>query len=534
MTPLTCPVGRARRAWVLAMALAAPALAAPPTNDNFAAALALAGLTGSTAGDLTDATLEHGEKGSGRGSNSVWWSWQAPVAGWYAFDTSGSSCDTMLGVWQGTNVATLSMAGTNDNELGTWSLVAFEASTAKPYYLQVSGTTPADTGAVALRWSPLVLVNQSVTTSETHTVWFDRSGFALSQPLYTVTTQRVWMNTDNYLFSRSSVSVPSMSSATLTHPSGKALFTLQPFQKAPRSPRIVMFRDASVLLRGSATQGTQLAVNGMGATNFVAGAALVIISNFHNALALERGVYVTLTNGAGGMGALFAKGTLARVQWEFPIAPGAFAALFDSGCTLHTNAVGGALTCTIARKGRETGAAVIPLPASGTIHVLGNSKGSVLSWVKTGATNGPLTLMSAKAEQLFTGFVPQQGPLFSQCLFDSRRMVFVYGTPGTNADVAVYTAKAPPAHIGTVTVPHFNRVLFDDANLLTVSTVTGITTVVSYQPTLKEKWACDAPGSFFGAYGGGVFATRVTTPSNDVYRVYASGAQIAKYTYTRK
>lgn len=525
---------RARWLCALAITLAALGYAAPPTNDNFAAALALAGFAGSTAGDLTDATIEPGERGAGRGSNTVWWSWRAPLAGWYAFDTSGSSCDTMLGVWQGTNVATLTMIGTNDNELGTWSLVAFEASTANPYYVQISGTKVTDTGAVALRWSPLVLVNQSVSTSEVHSVWFDRSGLALSQPLFTVATQRVWMKNDNYIFSRSSVSVPSISAATLTYPSGTNIFTLQSFQRAPRSPRIVSFRDSLVLLRGSAPQGTQLTVNGLTTAGFIAGTSLSIVSNFHGVVAQDRGVYVTLTNGAGGMGVLFTSYKLGQALWSLPIVKGAFAGLFDSGFTMHTNVAAGALTCSIARKGRETGAAVIPLPAAGTIQVLGSALGSVLTWIKTGATNGPMSLVSAKSEQVFTDFVPQNGPLFSQCLFDGSRMIFVYGTPGTNVTLSVYTTKAPPVHVGTLNVPHFNRVVFDKADVLTVSTVTGVTTVASYQKKLNKKWECVALGSFYHAYGGGVFATRVTTPSNDVYRLFAADKQIGQYTYPRR
>lgn len=536
MTTLTRSLRRARGACVLAVALAGLAPAAPPTNDNFAAALALTGLAGTTAGDLTDATLEAGEKGAGRGSNSVWWSWKAPLAGWYAFDTSGSSCDTMLGVWQGTNVATLTMIGTNDNELGTSSLVPFEAPSSAVYYVQVSGTSVSDTGPISLRWYPLVTVNQVLSTSEVHTVWIDPSGLALSQPLYTVTTQRVWLTPDGYVFSRKSTSVPSLSGATVTHASGKALFTLQPFQKPPKSARIATYRSGFVLLRGSASpSGSQLTINGAGATNFVAGPSLVIPSNFHAVVALDKGLYVVLTNGAGATGAQFLpKYKLTRPGWLVPLAQGAFAGLFDSGFTFHTNVAAGALACSIARKGRETGAAVIPLPTSGTIQVLGSALGSVLSWVKTGATNGPLSLVSAKSQQIFTGFVPQYGLLFSQCLFDGQRMVFVYGTQGTNAEVSVYTTKAPPVHVGTLTVPHFNQVLLDKNNLLTVSTVTGVTTVISYQKKLKKNWECVAPGSFYHAYGGGVFATRVTTPSNDVYRVFAADKQIGKYTYPRK
>lgn len=526
--------------WLCGLALplgvGVPRATAAPLNDNFANAIAVSSLRGETTGDLAGATVEPGEKGTGLGSNSVWWLWKVPLAGWYAFDTYGSDCDAVLGVWQGSNVATLTMIGTNDNELGTWSLVPFEAVSSAVYYAQVSGKTLSDTGAVKLRWYPLATINQVHSTSEVHTVWFDRSGLALSQPLYTVTIQRVWLTPDNYVLTRRATSVPSISSATLTHWSGRALFTLQPFQRAPRSPRIVTFRDGFVLLRGTASpSGTQLTINGASTTNFAAGASLVIRSNFHSAVALDRGLYVVLTNGADAMGAAFFAGyKLTRRGWEVPVTPGAFAGLFDTGFTMHTNVAAGTLTCTIARKGKETASIALPLPTSGSIQLLGSCKGSVLTWVKRGATNGPMSLTSAKGVSLFSDFAPQEGPLFSQCLFDGGRILFVYGTVGTNATISVYTTKAPPQRVGAVTVPHFRQVLFDRADLLTVGTVTGVTTVTCYQKKLKPKWSCEAPGTFFGAYGGGVFATRETTPSNDVYRLYARDTAIGTYTFTRK
>ncbi|MCX7847295.1 MAG: hypothetical protein N2595_04620 [bacterium] len=521
---------------VVGTALAVQVAVGGPVNDMFTNALALSGLRGETTGDLSGATVEHGEKGTGQGSNSVWWLWRVPFAGWYAVDTSGSSCDTVLGVWQGSNVATLTMIGTNDNEVGTWSLVPFEAVSAAVYYVQVSGKTTNDQGSIAVRWYPLAVVNQVMSTSEVHTVWLNREGWALSQPLYTVTTQRVWFTPDGYVVTRRFTSVPSLSSATVTYPNGKALFTLQPFQRGPRSPRVVTFESGYVMLRGGATpSGTQLTLNGVGSTSFVAGVSLVIASNFNAVVPLGRGVYITLTNGARGMGVRWSSYALWKKGWEIPIADGAFAGLFDTGFTMHTNVTAGALTCSIARKGRETAAVVVPLPSSGAVQVLGSAKGSVLTWVKRGATNGPMTLTTAKGEEVFSSFAPQEGPLFHQCLFDGTRMAFVYGTQGTSATVSVYgVGKSAPVSIGQITVPHFNRVLFDGMDLLTVSSVTGVTTVACYGKQLQGSWVCEARGGFFSVQGGGVFATRETTPSNDVYRVYMRDVEIGNHTFPRR
>ena len=54
-----------------------------PANDDLADAVALAGAEGRVAGSLRLATLERGETGGGLGS--LWWTWEAPAAGWYRF-----------------------------------------------------------------------------------------------------------------------------------------------------------------------------------------------------------------------------------------------------------------------------------------------------------------------------------------------------------------------------------------------------------------------------------------------------------------
>ena len=57
---------------------AAPALAAPPPNDNFASAEAITGTTASLSGTTVQATLEAGEPNHFAGNGSVWYSWTPP------------------------------------------------------------------------------------------------------------------------------------------------------------------------------------------------------------------------------------------------------------------------------------------------------------------------------------------------------------------------------------------------------------------------------------------------------------------------
>ncbi|MCX7003717.1 MAG: hypothetical protein NTV22_10660 [bacterium] len=242
-----------------------------PANDAFTNSSVVTGLAGATSGDNTAATVEPSEKIYGFGSNTVWWSWTAPVQGWYAFDTVGSAFDTVIGVWQGTAVSNLTLVITNNNEIGQYSLAAFVAATNKPYRLQVYGVDNTQMGAISLRWSPLLMLSQFAVTNEWSDVWLDRSGYALSQPATKITTQTTWMNTYGNVFLRTTSSTPTPTTATLENLYGVNVFAAQAFQKPPSSARIAHYDIAAVLLRGTASPGIKLTVNSFAASGFSAG-----------------------------------------------------------------------------------------------------------------------------------------------------------------------------------------------------------------------------------------------------------------------
>ena len=138
--------------------------AAPsPVNDNFSEAIALTGADGTRTGDaLADATSEPGEPPFGIES-TVWYSWQPPADGTYKLSTFGTvGVDTLLGVYEGTAVESLTQVAFNDDDpdrgcCSSWvALVDAEASTT--YMIQVAPLEGfASEGEVALSWSPLIL-----------------------------------------------------------------------------------------------------------------------------------------------------------------------------------------------------------------------------------------------------------------------------------------------------------------------------------------------------------------------------------------
>jgi hypothetical protein len=105
--------GRTLLALVVFVAAIVPAvaLAAAPSNDNFAAAMEIPPAGGTATSTNVDATAETGEPdhaNSGFGAlHSVWFKWTAPDNGVTFLDTCGSGFNTRLGVYTGSSVDAL-------------------------------------------------------------------------------------------------------------------------------------------------------------------------------------------------------------------------------------------------------------------------------------------------------------------------------------------------------------------------------------------------------------------------------------------
>jgi hypothetical protein len=137
--------------------------APPPANDNFASAQLISGCSGNINGTNTGATRETGEPNhspdGGGGNRSVWYQWQAPVTATATISTAGSPFDTVLGVYTGTSVGSLSTIGNADDNSSTdkTSTVSFSASAGTVYRIAVDGYNNSgsggDVGPVTLNWS---------------------------------------------------------------------------------------------------------------------------------------------------------------------------------------------------------------------------------------------------------------------------------------------------------------------------------------------------------------------------------------------
>jgi len=125
-----------------------------PANDAFASRIALAVASGSTTGTTRLATRETGEpQHAAAGSRSVWWRWTATASGQVSLDTTGSSFDTLLGVYTGSSVGSLARIVSRDNTAASpQAQLFFQAQSGTTYQWAVDGAN-SESGSVALQWA---------------------------------------------------------------------------------------------------------------------------------------------------------------------------------------------------------------------------------------------------------------------------------------------------------------------------------------------------------------------------------------------
>jgi hypothetical protein len=84
------------------------------------------------------------------GGHSVWFNWSAPATGPTTFVTTGASFDTLLAVYTGNGVSTLTLVKANNDRSATdkTSLVTFQATKGTKYRIAVDGVNGAEGVAV--------------------------------------------------------------------------------------------------------------------------------------------------------------------------------------------------------------------------------------------------------------------------------------------------------------------------------------------------------------------------------------------------
>lgn len=121
-------------------------------GDLFADATNLEGAWVKLAANSSTASKEPGEPNhAGKpGGKSLWWNWTAPSSGQVRVSTAGSAFDTVLAVYQGSEVSALLLVAQNDNAGGArTSGVRFKAEAGTTYRIAVDGASAVG-GSIAL------------------------------------------------------------------------------------------------------------------------------------------------------------------------------------------------------------------------------------------------------------------------------------------------------------------------------------------------------------------------------------------------
>jgi hypothetical protein len=111
----------------------------PPPNDDFIDAVWRDSSRGTFFGNNLLATRQVGEPlaNGGRGA-TVWYVWQAPASGPVRFDTAGSDLDTVIAVYTGGAVDSLSLVASDDDSAGGGaSRLSFDATEGEIYRVAV-------------------------------------------------------------------------------------------------------------------------------------------------------------------------------------------------------------------------------------------------------------------------------------------------------------------------------------------------------------------------------------------------------------
>ena len=214
----------------------------PPQNDNFANARTLSGNSATANGTTLAATRETGEPDHyvtnppdsdlWVGDHSVWYSWTAPLTGKVEVNTCTANIDSILAVYTGSSLGTLSRVADNNNACpnnpdGTtnWgSKITFNATKGTTYRIAVS-----DAGGLRENTFTLRLIDRTPPKVNSTKPANNATGIAAGANViatFSEAMKRSTINTTTFKLKKSGTST--ILSATVTYDSATKKATLNP------------------------------------------------------------------------------------------------------------------------------------------------------------------------------------------------------------------------------------------------------------------------------------------------------------------
>lgn len=136
------------------------------TNDAFEGATVISSLPFTQSVNNSSATMQMGEPQPSRAcatgvGKTLWYRYQRATTHTVAFDTQGSNFDTVVVVYRGTTLGTLTGVACDDDFHGRGgaSRATFTAQAGQTYYIQAGGwmdaSNPASSGSLNVRLATL-------------------------------------------------------------------------------------------------------------------------------------------------------------------------------------------------------------------------------------------------------------------------------------------------------------------------------------------------------------------------------------------
>ena len=500
---------------------------AAPNNDMFAARFALSGEEVMTNGSNIDATTEVGESTLGYdGTQTVWWTWIAPAAGTYAFDTHGSDFDTVLAIWQGSVLASLTLVGENDDNNAVQSFCPFEATSGSVYQIQVNGYSEAKFGIVTLSWARVSWTNQYTTTNTQNDVWLTPKGAALQRIDCSIHTV-YWgtdslaraVNYDRYVYP--------LGSASVADKKGNKVVDNQAFPGAPAEAWIEDFNGTQVLLGNYAQTYNELFLYKVAKGGFALIGTAVISNNYDRAWFAPGGIFVQWAKSTmEGLQCWHKK--LKKLLWQLPLAQGWFEVIYANGVSFFVKDAGGNAEYTVYKKNKLLGANTL---SNAVKNISTDEKGGLLYWTKTAGTNGPMTLVTPKGKKVFENFTPDGFATFATCLYNSKQLWFRKDSSGGSVELRSYKPASTPVLNGATTVANYDGGGIRGATSYSVSELGGVYTVQGHNKKLAEQWSKTHAGDNWYFYDKHVYAIYEDTGTADVYYMYKKDKDFCTHSY---
>jgi subtilisin family serine protease len=172
-------------------------------NDQFVNATVLSDVAGTVTGDNTLASREFGEPvhGGSAGGHSIWWNYTATSDGVLSLSTTNSAIDTLLGVYSGARVGSLTTLASNDDAYPSSSFSAATVPLRKGQtaHIAVDGFAGA-VGSISLTYTftPATLFTLTVQAGAGGSVSSAGGLFASNAPVSLTATAATYYNFDGW------------------------------------------------------------------------------------------------------------------------------------------------------------------------------------------------------------------------------------------------------------------------------------------------------------------------------------------------